>query len=107
MPTFATYHLPGACRLYVQGELYKEAAHTRNCNLQIRKIIKLDGAWLMTKNILVNAVLWNRNRNRNFLPCGTGTETCQKVGIGTETVINYGSGTVRKWYHKSSHKHTV
>jgi hypothetical protein len=49
----------------------------------------------------------NQNRrNRNFLPCGTGTgiETCQKVGTGT--VINYGSGTVIKWYHKSSHKHT-
>jgi hypothetical protein len=32
---------------------------------------------------------WNRNsRNRNFLPCGTGTETvaCQKVVTGT--VIN-------------------
>jgi hypothetical protein len=29
----------------------------------------------------------------------------QKVGTGT--VINYGSGTVLKWYHKSSHKHTV
>jgi hypothetical protein len=43
----------------------------------------------MTKNILVNAVLWNRNRNRrnrNFLPCGTGTGTCQKVGTGTGTV---------------------
>jgi hypothetical protein len=33
-------------------------------------------------------VLWNRNRrHRNFLPCGTGTVTCQKVGTGT--VINY------------------
>ncbi len=51
-------------------------------------------------NDLITPVLWNRNRNprnRNFLPCGTGTET----------VINYGSGTVIKWYHKSSHKHTV
>jgi hypothetical protein len=39
-------------------------------------------------------VLWNRNRNRrnrNFLPCGTGTLTRKKVGTGT--VINYGSGT--------------
>jgi hypothetical protein len=45
------------------------------------------------------------NRNRNFLPCGTGTVTCQKVGTGT--VINYGYVTVLKWYHKSSHKHTV
>jgi hypothetical protein len=54
------------------------------------------------------AVLWNRNcRNRNFLPCGTGTGTvtCQKVGTGT--VINDGSGKVVKCYHKSSHKHTV
>jgi hypothetical protein len=50
-------------------------------------------------------VLFNRNRrNRNFLPCGTGIVTCQKVGTGT--VINYGSGTYVKWYHKSSHKHT-
>jgi hypothetical protein len=51
----------------------------------------------------------NRNRrNRNFLPCGTGTRsgpvTCQKVRTGT--VIKYGSGTVIKWYHKSSHKPT-
>ncbi len=61
----------------VQGEQYKEAAHTKNCNLQIRKIKKLDGVWLLTKNILVNVVLWNRNqnhRNRNFLACGTGPE---------------------------------
>jgi hypothetical protein len=48
-----------------------------------------------------DAVLWNRNRN--FLPCGTGTVTCQKVG----TVTYYGSGTLIKWYHKSSHKHAV
>jgi hypothetical protein len=37
------------------------------------------------------------NRNLNFLPCGTGTVTCQKVG----------TGTVIKWHHKRSHKHTV
>jgi hypothetical protein len=37
-------------------------------------------------------VLWNRNRNRSSDP---------------GTVINYCSGTVIKWYHKSSHKHTV
>ncbi len=37
------------------------------------------------------AVLWNRKcRNRNFLPCGTGTGT----------VINDGSGTVVKCYPK-------
>jgi hypothetical protein len=42
-----------------------------------------------------SAVLWNRNRrNRNFLPCGTGFVTCQKVG----------TGTIIQWYHKSSHK---
>ncbi len=40
-------------------------------------------------------VLWNRNRN--FLPCGTGTVTCQKVGTGM--VINYGSGTAIKWFN--------
>ncbi len=61
-------------------------------------------------NSQIYAVLWNRNRNRrnrNFLQCGTGTGTvtCKKVGKGT--VINYGSGTVIKWYHKSSHKHTA
>ncbi len=49
---------------------------------------------------MMEAVLWNRNRNRNlsksrnrnFVPCGTGTRTvtCQKVGIGTGTLI--------KWY---------
>jgi hypothetical protein len=38
--------------------------------------------WLMAKNILLQAVLWNRNRNRNrnrrnrkFLTSGTGTVT--------------------------------
>jgi hypothetical protein len=36
--------------------------------------------------ILFLTVLWNRNRrNRNFLPCGTGTVTI------------YGSGTAIKW----------
>jgi prolyl-tRNA synthetase len=45
------------------------------------------------------------NRNRNFLSCGTGTVTCHKAGTGI--VINYGSGTVVKCDHKSSHKHTV
>ncbi len=66
---------------------------------------------IMFRRGLQRAVLWDRNRNRNrnrnrknhnFLPCGTGTVNCQKVGTGT--VINYGSGTVIIWYHKSSHK---
>ncbi len=35
---------------------------------------------------VLQALLWNRNRN--FLPCGTGT--------GTGTVINYGAGTLVK-----------
>jgi hypothetical protein len=38
---------------------------------------------------------------------GTGTVTCQKVRTGIGTAISYGSGPVIKWYHKSSHKHTV
>jgi hypothetical protein len=54
-------------------------------------------------------------RNRNFLPCGTGTGgtgtggtvTCQNVKAGTGIVINYGSGTVIIWYYKKSHKHTL
>jgi hypothetical protein len=37
--------------------------------------------------------------------CGTGTETSQKVG--TRTIVNYGSGTVSTWYHKSYRNHTV
>jgi hypothetical protein len=38
------------------------------------------------------------------LPYGTGTGTvsCQKVGNRTGTVIGDDSGTVIKWYHKSS-----
>jgi len=51
---------------------------------------------------LQKVVLWNRNRNRrnrNFLPCVTGTVTCQKVRTGT--VTNYGSETVIIWYHIS------
>jgi hypothetical protein len=39
--------------------------------------------------------------------CGTGTETCQKVVTGNGIVFNYSSGTVKKLYHKRSHKHTV
>jgi hypothetical protein len=44
--------------------------------------------------------LWNRNRrNRNFLTSGYGTVTCYKDGTG--------SGTVIKWNHKSSHRHSI
>ncbi len=56
--------------------------------------------------ILIRIRIRNTAWNRNFLPCGTGTVTFKKVGTGT--VINYGYViTVLKWYHKSSHKHTV
>ncbi len=38
---------------------------------------------------------------------GQERQSAVRPGCGTGTVINYGSGTVIKWYHKSSHKHTV
>ncbi len=41
--------------------------------------------------------------------CG-GTGTVEAVTFcrsGTETVINYDSGTVVKWNHKSSHRHSI
>jgi hypothetical protein len=75
----------------------------------IRKNQSLQRA--LVANIYLSAVLWNRNRgtvtfclveptrNQNR------TVTCEKVRTGT--VINYGSGTVVKWYHISSHKPTV
>jgi hypothetical protein len=70
------------------------------------RVRKYNAAPLLLLSRGSQAVLWNRNRrNRNFLPCGTGTVTCHKIGTGT--VINYGSGTVIKWYHKSSQKHRV
>jgi hypothetical protein len=40
-----------------------------------------------------------RNRNRNLIT--------DLGGNGTRTVINYGSGTVIKWNHKSSHRHSI
>ncbi len=38
----------------------------------------------MKANSCWSAVLCNRNRNRNFMSCGTGTVTCQQVGLEPE-----------------------
>jgi hypothetical protein len=62
--------------------------------------------------VFFHAAFRNRNQNRrkrNLLTNGTEAVTCYKVGTGT--VINYGSGTgsgtVIKWNHKSSHRHSL
>jgi hypothetical protein len=41
----------------------------------------------------------SRNQNRNLITDFSGNET--------ETVIYYGSGTVIKWNHKSSHRDSI
>jgi hypothetical protein len=53
------------------------------------------------KFVCSETVLWNRNRNRNFLPCGTRTVIFQKVGTVIFISLNPDEG------HLESSKHEI